>query len=135
MAYNLVRLARLTGNNQYENKAIETLKAFSKEISNHPSSYVFSLIALDLILNGTNELLVVPYKSAKEDKIFLNEIQRDFIPDLLILIKESISEKFISRINELRSIDEKSTYYICRKFTCETPCTEKNKIKNLLLNA
>jgi uncharacterized protein YyaL (SSP411 family) len=135
MAYNLVRLARLTGNNQYENKAIETLKAFSKEISNHPSSYVFSLIALDLILNGTNELLVVPYKSAKEEKIFLNEIQRDFIPDLLILIKESISEKFISRINELRSIDEKSTYYICRKFTCEAPCTEKNKIKNLLLNA
>jgi len=96
---------------------------------------VFSLIALDLILNGTNELLVVPYKSAKEEKIFLNEIQRDFIPDLLILIKESISEKFISRINELRSIDEKSTYYICRKFTCEAPCTEKNKIKNLLLNA
>lgn len=84
-AYNLIRLGRMIGNRDFEEYGHKTLQAFSWEIANFPSAYTFSLIVLDLVLNGSKELVIVPVgENWLELKEYLDKL---YIPDLTILKK------------------------------------------------
>jgi len=133
MAYNLIRLARITGNIEYENIAKQTLKAFSDEISKMPSNYAFSLIALDLILKGTFELVVIPENRAEAFN-FLIELNNDFIPNLLILVRDSETEKIFPNIKNMNLINEKTTYYLCKNFECQPPTNDAQAIKKAIIS-
>lgn len=85
LAYNLIRLGRMIGNRDFEEYGHKTLQAFSWEIANFPSAYTFSLIVLDLVLNGSKELVIVPVgENWLELKEYLDKL---YIPDLTILKK------------------------------------------------
>jgi len=133
MAYNLIRLARLSGNIEFENIAKKTLKAFSDEISKMPSNYAFSLIALDLILKGTFELIVIPENRAQIDNLLI-ELKQKFIPDLLMLVRDSETERTCPNIKKMNLINEKTTYYLCKNFECQPPTNDIEAIKRAIIS-
>ncbi|MFX1265845.1 MAG: thioredoxin domain-containing protein, partial [Promethearchaeota archaeon] len=55
---NLIRLARLLGDNELENKADMIGKAFSHEISRMQTAYSFMLVALDYALGPSHEIVI-----------------------------------------------------------------------------
>ncbi|GAQ94341.1 hypothetical protein TAGGR_1521 [Thermodesulfovibrio aggregans] len=131
MAYNLLRLARLTHNKDYEELAQKVLNFFSNNIEKMPSSHVFSIITLDLLINGSIELITVPYNSEEEIK-FLKNLQSQFLPNFLLLIKDSQMENIFEMIKSFKNIGENSTYYLCKNFTCEPPITDREKLRHLI---
>lgn len=131
MAYNLLRLARLTHNKDYEELAQKVLNFFSNNIEKMPSSHVFSIITLDLLINGSIELITVPYNSEEEIK-FLKTLQSQFLPNFLLLIKDSQMENIFEMIKSFKNIGENSTYYLCKNFTCEPPITDREKLRHLI---
>jgi len=116
MAFNLIRLARMLSEPELEKIGMRTLRSFSGVIRSFPSAHTFSLIALDLLLNGGFELLC---SSGKEEECreSLLQIQRYFLPEGVFLINPSEGE---------------TTYYLCRNFTCEEPTTDLEEIKRKL---
>jgi uncharacterized protein YyaL (SSP411 family) len=133
MSHNLIRLARITGNIEYEDIAKQTLKTFSDEISKMPSNHAFSLIALDLILNGTFELIVIP-ENQPETFNFLMELKQNFIPNLLILVRDSETEKIFPNIKNMNPINEKTTYYLCKNFECQPPTNDEQTVKRAIIS-
>ena len=122
-AYNLIRLGRLLGRKELEEYGVKTLQAFSWEISNFPSAHTFSLIALDLVVNGTKELVIVNLKEREK----LTEIYRKYLPDLLVALKTpELSElsEFIKSIPE----SDKELYYLCRNYACEKPSDKLEEV-------
>ncbi len=122
-AYNLLRLGRFLGKKELEEYGVKTLQAFSWEISNFPSAHTFSLMALDLALNGTKELVIVNLKNKKH----LTELYKEYLPDLLVALKTSeISElsEFIKSIPE----SDKELYYLCKNYTCEKPSDKLEEV-------
>ncbi len=58
-ALNFLRLARLTGRYELEEKALRLLKAFGGSINNYPRGYSFSLIALLFMQSKSKEIVMV----------------------------------------------------------------------------
>lgn len=135
MIYNLIRLARLTGKNQYEKLAIDTLKVFFTEIDKVPSNYIFSALSLDLIFKGTEKLAVVTENITEDDKEFIRKLQKQFLPSFLPLLKDVINENISEEIKKLKTLEGKTTYFLCKNYSCEPPTTDKTAIESAIISA
>ncbi|AAC07873.1 thioredoxin domain-containing protein [Aquifex aeolicus] len=125
-AYNLIRLGRLISRSEYEKYGTKTLEAFSWEIANFPSAHTFSIIALDLIVNGTKELVIVPTDDSWRN--LKAQLDKEYLPDLLILKKDKVIEKLSENLEQMKPVEGKTTYYLCRNYTCESPQIQSDKV-------
>ncbi len=135
MAYNFLRLSRLIQKREYEQLANKIIYFFSKDIEKIPASYIFSIISLDLLINGSMELIAIP-NASKEDEIkFLRSLQREFVPNLLPMIKDSFMESIFDWTKLFEKIEGNSTYYLCKNFTCQSPMIDRVKLMDFILNS
>ena len=130
--YNIVRISRILGDENLTKKAEEIVEAFSKEISLLPSAYTMFVSGIDLLANGTKEVIIVGDK--KESESLIKEIYRDYNPFLLAALKTKESKlgcisEFIKRLERK---DGKPTVYICENFTCKQPITDIKELTPIL---
>ena len=130
MAFNLVRLGRLTGREELVKKAEETLTSFGEDLKLLPSAHTFSMIALDLILNGTFELVAVS-KSKEEATEELLSLQREFLPEGVFLIKDEETEGMVPFLRDMPPKNG-TTFYLCRGGACEEPLTDPKILRGKL---
>jgi uncharacterized protein len=86
--FNLIRLARMTGNRGLENKALELSKAFSEQIQKMPSGYTQMMLGLDFAFGPSHEIVIVGNKESKDTKKILQEIYSTYLPNKVIILKE-----------------------------------------------
>ena len=130
--YNIVRISRILGDENLTKKAEKIVEAFSKEISLLPSAYTMFVSGIDLLANGTKEVIIVGDK--KESEGLIREIYRDYNPFLLAALKTTESKlgcisEFIKRLERK---DGKPTVYICENFTCKQPITDIKDLTPIL---
>ena len=126
MAFNLVRLARMISEPRLEKFADLTLKAFGEVLRSFPSAHTFSMMALDLLVNGSFEVVGVGNK----EKLIsdLKDLQKAFVPEGHFLIKDSNTQKINSLLQSMEPKGEVS-YYFCRNFACEEPVSSIEEVK------
>lgn len=120
---NLIRLGRFTGDSELEAKANEIGKCFSSDLIRSGSSSTMSMMALQFLFNDPKEIVI-----AKGDNPY-SEIIRHFHsvfdPNKVLLFRplEMNSEIFeISPfLKEQIAINQKTTIYVCRNYSCEKP--------------
>jgi uncharacterized protein YyaL (SSP411 family) len=117
MAYNLVRLARLTDRPELEGRARETLESFSQILYAYPQAHTFSMIALDLLVNGGFELRAegMDLLRARKEMIAL---QSSFYPEGVFYLKETEKEGV--------------KYFLCRDRVCESPVEDIELVREKL---
>ena len=136
-ALNLLRLARLTGDVVYEEKAVAAIKAFGHELAKRPAGFSMMLQAVDFLEAETREIVVVGKEGAEDTKRMLAAVQRRFDPHKVVLFKpdgprgEALA-KVAEYVANYESIDGKATAYVCRNFACELPTTDLSKVMELL---
>ncbi len=134
---NLIRLARMTGRTDLEEKASQTVKAFSKTISSSPSSYTQWMVALDFAIGPSYEVVISGRKDSKDTKDMIKALTKSFIPNHVVLLRPS-GEKSpeITKLAEFTKyqlpINEKATAYVCLKFNCKEPTTSIQAMLKLL---
>lgn len=136
-ALNFLRLARLTGQNEFEDKALALLKSFSHNIKNYPRAYSFSLIALLFAQSSTKEIVVVTDKNNHESQNMINIIHEEFRPfthSVLLDNENKDIEKIIPIISNYKSINGMSTAYVCENYSCQAPVTDSELFRNMLQN-
>jgi len=131
MAYNLVRLGRLLGIREYERRADQTLNAFSQVIASFPGAHTFSLIALDLLVKGSFELVAVGEREEALDSLLY--VEKTFLPEGVFAFKDETLQSLSEFIAKLKGSDGKTTYYLCRNFSCESPTTDIEEVKEKLV--
>ncbi len=77
MVYNLLRLARLTGRSDFEEKAWLTYQAFRDEIEKTPRAYTQMLTALEFAAGPTCEIVVAGESDAADTRRMLAAHGRD----------------------------------------------------------
>ncbi len=135
---NLVRLARMTGNTQYEEKAAALAKAFSSHLEGEPSQNTMFMAALDFFTGPTSELVIVGDPNSEETKKMLYTLRSSFIPDKTILFKNpsDLNLESIAHFTKgMSTIDNKTTAYICRNFVCSRPLTDVDEIMRVLTHS
>ena len=131
-ALNLLRLARLTGDERWEIKAEQQLLAFRPVLEEHPSGYTAFLQALQFALHPSQELILAgPLEAAKLPEmrqIFFSE----FRPYSSVLYQEGSISEIISWTKDYPIDPNHVTAYLCQNFTCQRPVQQIEEFKLLL---
>jgi len=136
--YNFIRLSRITGNTELENKALELSKAFSNQVNKMPSGYTQMMIGFDFVIGPSYEIVIVGNKNNKDTKKIIQNLNSIYQPNKIIILKEKkmnrISiENLIPFIKDYSQIKNQATVYVCKNQQCLLPVTEIEKMKQFLV--
>jgi uncharacterized protein YyaL (SSP411 family) len=133
---NLIRLARITGNSELEDKAQNSKNAFSRDINNHPLSHTQFLTALDFLMGSSYEVVIVGDLDTEDTQNILDLFRENYVPNMVLLHKPMDESPIIDSIspfsNNMTAINGISTVYVCRNFSCELPTNDKERILKML---
>lgn len=131
-AVQLMRLARLTGNMEFERTAEKTWEAFSASIEQAPTAFGHLMQGLVLFHGDRKEVVIRP---AQDDEAFRVKtyIQRAFHPEVTSLVAEEDTD--LSRAapfaEDYPVQNGKTTIYVCRGFSCHAPVHSTESMKYL----
>ncbi len=126
---NLLRLAQMTDNEDWHNKAKQTLSAFSGRLQQIPSAMPQMITAFDYQLAKPKQIIIAGKPDASDTKRMLNEVFKRYIPNKIILLADGgegqkILAKHLSFIESVVMIDGKATAYICENYVCQLPTSD-----------
>ncbi len=137
-AHNFLRLARLTGNTEYEEKAHGILKSFSEQVDEFPSGYTQFLCSLDFALGPCFEVVVAGPSEGPDVKKMLNALNSRFIPNHVALFRPSDKDSsaidgVAEFIKDHAAREGKATAYVCSNNACKEPTTDVDEMLALML--
>ncbi|MGD8537332.1 MAG: thioredoxin domain-containing protein [Candidatus Aminicenantes bacterium] len=134
---NLLRLSRMTGRSEYEEKAAQLASCFSKSVVSYPSAYTQMLCAIDLALGPSYEIVITGDLSAKDTQKLIRTIQEEFVPNMVILFVPANKDN--PAIFELAPFSRqqvapkgRATAFICSAFSCKQPTSNPEQLLKFL---
>ena len=107
-------------------------------IDRNPSAHTMSLIALDLALGPTHEVVVVGDARSEDTQALLNALQTEYRPRIATLFKV-VGDEAGDRLGELAPfsashslIDGRAAAYVCSDFACQRPTHDSAEMLALL---
>ena len=136
-ASNLLRLAQLRNDKQFEARARKTVDAFAPTVNHFASAMPQLLVALDFSSAKPKQIVIAGKIDDEGTKALLTEVHRHFLPNrVLVLADGGDGQKFFSENNEaigaMAMIDGKAAVYVCENFTCKAPVTSPSALRDLL---
>ncbi len=128
----LLRLARLTGNEEFRQSAEKSLDAFSPLIVERPTSYVFSLVAFDYLISKSQEIVLAGLRSSKEFLSMLQVVRNEFSPHSVLAYAEPGREALIPLIEGRILEGNGAKAYVCTDYTCKLPSNTSEELKAAL---
>jgi uncharacterized protein YyaL (SSP411 family) len=134
-AHALLRLARLTGETKYEERAHSILRAFSRDIASQPSAHTQMLLALDHSIGPAYEVVIAGKRGAEDTRTLLGALRSRFTPNVTVLLKledDRSIETLAPWVAGYHAVDGKAAAYVCTNFTCQSPVTDAAALLHML---
>ncbi len=133
----LAKLAALTGETRYEDKALAVIEAFGAQVAGAPQGHTQMLSALDFIMGPGTQVVIVGDSSSPDTKALINVVNTTFAPNAVVLVKDESGrlgdiELVVDFTTEMKSIDNAAAAYVCRGRTCEPPITSADELHRKL---
>ncbi len=127
-ALGLLRLAHITGSEEYRLAVEHTLRAFGSRLRQSPSGVPQMMVGLLAYLSPPKQIVLAgePEKLAP----FLEAMRRRFLPFHLLLRSDPASA--FESLRNMPEVDGKPAAYVCENFACRLPVTETGKFIELL---
>lgn len=136
-ALNLLRLGRLTGNQQLNDLAWKQIKIFVGEARRFPMGHTFFLNALIFALGRAKEVIVVGKAEDKQTQSILQSLQKEFYPGAVVVFnpqngKSEELTKIVPFLSQYESRQEKTTVYVCENYACQAPVTDLAQLRRIM---
>ena len=132
----LIRLAKLTGSSQYSEAAEQTMLATEELMRRAPSATSQMLIAVDLQLGPTYELVLAGNLSEAATRSVLDQLHTRFLPNTVLACAGLESREIPTSLADLlrgKSMQGNTpTLYLCEGFTCQAPAQGIEEIAHTL---
>ena len=137
--YNLIRLARITGNTDFEGKAKQIGITFFNQIINYPAGYTQMMVGLNFAIGPSYEIVIIGNKDKPDTQKMIKELNSTYLPNKVVIFKDPASkdlsiQEIATFVKEYSQIKNKATIYICRNQQCQLPTTSIEKMR-LYLNS
>jgi uncharacterized protein YyaL (SSP411 family) len=124
-AYGLLRLAALTGEHEYEKRAVGVFRLLHTVAVRHPHAFAHLLQGLDFHLAAVKEVaLVGPGREPLE-----RTVRSRFRPHLVLAGGEANG---VPLLEGREPVGGRAAAYVCEHFACQRPVTEPDELEALL---
>jgi uncharacterized protein YyaL (SSP411 family) len=135
--FNLLCLAKLTGNAAWEEKAQEQVRAFAGTVKAQPEAFTFFLVGLDFALNPGQEVVITGEPEAMDTRELLAALDLNFTPNKVTLVKSDRYAEQLANLagytDGLQVVQGKATAHVCRGHSCKDSTTDvETMVKQLL---
>ena len=133
----LVRLAELTGTEDFRKVAERTMRYFAEELESQPSGHTMMLAALDLLLNGAREV-VITAPTSEAARPMKEEVFRSYLPDRVVITATAETFGDLSRMSSLlegRRPGKRARAFVCQNFACKLPADTVEALREQLAPA
>jgi uncharacterized protein YyaL (SSP411 family) len=124
-AYGLLRLAALTGEHEYERRAVGVLRLLHPLAVRHPGAFGHLLQALDFHLAPVKEVALV----GDDVGPLARTVRRRFRPHLVLA---GGLPDGVPLLDGRGVVDGRAAAYVCERFTCRRPVTSPEELEALL---
>jgi len=136
-ALDLLRLARMTGDEGFEERVASLMQSFNGEVSRSPGNFTQFLVAADFALGPTRKIVIAGIPGEKDTEAMLRAVRSRFLPRKVLLFHPEGDagrgiEKLAPFVASQKAVDGKATAYVCRDFNCELPLTDAAATLSLL---
>jgi uncharacterized protein YyaL (SSP411 family) len=130
-AYGLLRLAALTGERDYEERAVGTMRLFAPAAASHPDAFGHLLQAIDFNLSPVREVaLIEPSNGARASRRLddLAAVVRSAHRPHVVLAGGPEGSDRPELLRERPAVEGKPAAYVCQHFSCQAPVTEPTEL-------
>jgi len=134
--WNLLRLGRITGDADLEEKAARIGRAFAGSVQQMPSAYTQLMVALDFAVGPSHEVVIAGSLEAEDTKAMLKALRRHYFPNKVVLFRPEEEMPEIAQLAEFTrsqvSLNGRATAYVCQSYRCERPTTDTKTMLEML---
>ena len=116
LAYVLLRLARIYGDDELEKRAVGVFRLVHGALTRAPSAFGHALTALDLHFSPPRELAIVGPVDSPVARAALERFQ----PDTVVAVGPAGDVPLLAGKD---LVDGKPAVYVCENFACRAPVT------------
>ncbi|MCA9080817.1 MAG: hypothetical protein KDA58_09675, partial [Planctomycetaceae bacterium] len=127
----LLKLARLTGNNHWEEQAVRTLQSIGTVLESNPLAAGQSLIALDTLLGPRMECVLVAGHDESDEAMALT-LQSTFLPRGIIVRRRNAPPQLTAVLFTDREPESRPQAFVCRDHSCHPPVHTADDLAQLL---
>jgi hypothetical protein len=122
----LLRLAALTGELDYRERAARVLVPLAPAMAERPSSFGHLLAALDDLIGPLREIAVVGVLGDAATRALLEVINARYLPRSVLAVSApgSDASRTVQLLADRPLVDGRPAAYICQDFVCQAPITE-----------
>ncbi len=136
----LLKLGRLTMNQQFTEHGEQVFKAFSERLRQSPASLTALLAAFDFWIGPTREIVIAGNRQREDTKEMFRLVRSRFSPNTVFLFHkgnntDSAIYEIVPFIKYQTVIDGKATVYVCQNYVCKQPVNTVEALEKLLLNS
>jgi uncharacterized protein len=117
LAYVLLRLARIYGDDELERRGVGVLRLLHGPLTRYPSAFGWALCALDLHLSPHREIAIAGPPDAPVAQAAL----AGFDPNAVVAFGPA---EGVPLLDGKTLVDGKPAVYVCERFSCRAPVTE-----------
>jgi len=135
-ALNLVRLGSLTGEKEYRERAVATVKSFGPWLEKQPSIMPYLVTAAMLLEEVPSQIVVVGQREDASTRSLWHECNARFLPGTSrIPVDPEWQERLAAIIPYSGVVTQKggsATAYVCADFVCQLPVTSVEELVKIL---
>ena len=131
----LLRMALLTGEEEYRRKATATLHSMGPLLSQYASGMGRWLAALDFYLHQPKEVAIVGSLESRETKALLEVVHNLYLPNKVVVGMEEDDPMGSNPLPLLRfrtKVQGAPTAYVCENYVCQLPVTDPEDLAQQL---
>ncbi|MBZ9636270.1 thioredoxin domain-containing protein [Clostridium sp. FP1] len=131
---NMLRLARLTANNELRNEADRQFEVFASKVKTIESAHAYFMTALLYSRVPGKDIIVAGKEEDVETKAMIKEINSNYLPFATVVL--NTGDDRLNSINpEIKAhipLQGKTTAYVCENFSCTEPITDLKKFSECI---
>ena len=129
----LLRLAILTGKDNYRNLAVAVFREAADAARRYPSGFGYTLSAIDFLLSTPKEVAIVG-RDAEDIEPLLSEVWRSYLPNKVVApdFAEETGAFQLPLLQDRPMLEGRATAYVCEHYTCKQPVTDPENLAGQL---
>ncbi len=136
--YGLLRLAALTGQSSYEDRAVGTMRIYAPAAVQHPEAFGHLLQAIDFHLSPIREVALVGPANGAGSSGGLDELARvvrsAHRPHVVLAGGQEGTDR-PELLRQRTPVEGRPAAYVCERFACQAPVTEPAELEAALTRA